>query len=211
MTKSQIEEDLRSRAISLYVGPFNYYCGYISDSKGEVFADLGSILEQEARIRGWGRIQKLEDAEALQDKVGELFAEALSQFWLAAKQDEESQSTDEFKAVGWLMWDRDDPNGKENEFFVYGEENPVKSEREQIGYGGDHRGHVWESEKVYIKINGPKVGDIVETTTGLFQVMKHPDSVDDAGITSDGLVRSYCAYCGTESYEHLPNCKGARG
>ena len=92
MTKSQIEEDLRARAISLYVGPFNYYCGYISDSKGEVFADLGSIIEQEARIRGWCRIQKLEDAEALQDKVGELFAEALSQFWLAAKQDAESMA-----------------------------------------------------------------------------------------------------------------------
>jgi len=29
--------------------------------------------------------------------------------------------------------------------------------------------------------------------------------------TRSGLIQSYCTYCGTDSYEHLPNCKGARG
>jgi hypothetical protein len=56
-----------------------------------------------------------------------------------------------------------------------------------------------------------KVGDSIETPSGLFQVMKHPDSVDDSGITSAGLIRSFCAYCGSGNHDHLPNCKGARG
>jgi hypothetical protein len=33
------------------------------------------------RIRGWGRIQYLPDAEKLQDAVGELIARAMTEFW----------------------------------------------------------------------------------------------------------------------------------
>jgi hypothetical protein len=33
------------------------------------------------RVRGWGRIQYLPNPEALQDKVGEMIAEAITDYW----------------------------------------------------------------------------------------------------------------------------------
>jgi hypothetical protein len=39
-----------------------------------------------ARIRGWGRIQYLDNAEKLQEAVGHLVAEALNQLWLSHNQ-----------------------------------------------------------------------------------------------------------------------------
>lgn len=98
---------------------------------------------------------------------------------------------------------------------IYARNNPKrKFNRSPDGYHQPHA-HLcyfyWLAAKQDAEIQNAKVGDIIETPSGLFQVMKHPDSVDDSGITTDGLIHSYCAYCGTESYEHLPNCKGARG
>lgn len=37
------------------------------------------------RVRGWGRISYLPDPEALQDKVGEILGQALTEFWLKHK------------------------------------------------------------------------------------------------------------------------------
>lgn len=83
--------DLRRRALDLYAPPFEFKHGYVFDSKGRMVADDtidysdrpsdsldGAIV---LRIRGWGRISYLPDAEALQDEVGRLLAEALTKFW----------------------------------------------------------------------------------------------------------------------------------
>lgn len=74
--------ELRARAIALYKPPFKFDFGYIWDAGGQMAADQnlnedGQIL----RVRGWGRISYLENAEALQDEVGEVIAIALSDYW----------------------------------------------------------------------------------------------------------------------------------
>lgn len=79
------EPSLREAAMALYKPPFRFYCGYIKDSNGEMVADQDSTNEMKglliARIRGWGRISYMKDAAELQDMVGELVAEALTEFW----------------------------------------------------------------------------------------------------------------------------------
>lgn len=83
---------LRSRALALYMPPFRYEMGYIWDAAGNMVADDDGthIIPSDpketqgcVRIRGWGRIGYMQDASALQDKVGELIAEALTKFWTA--------------------------------------------------------------------------------------------------------------------------------
>lgn len=96
--------ELRRRALFLYMAPFKYEHGYIWDAKREMVADgagrglvellalrqasLPPPTEDELaalRVRGWGRIQhvgeSIDDAANLQDTVGELIAEALTQYW----------------------------------------------------------------------------------------------------------------------------------
>ncbi len=73
--------------MALYTPPFRFERGYILDSTNEMVADNGGIC----RVRGWGRIQKQPNAAALQDKVGELIAQAMTEYWLewlAAPKDE---------------------------------------------------------------------------------------------------------------------------
>lgn len=56
----------------------------------------------------------------------------------------------EYELFGWIMWDKDDPNGfDDNSFFVFGRDNPAAPESEQRLYGGDHQGHVWDSMPLY--------------------------------------------------------------
>lgn len=81
-TTAQPVSELRARAIALYKPPFKFDHGYIWDADGRMVADNnldedGQIL----RVRGWGRISYLENAEALQDEVGEIIAIALSNYW----------------------------------------------------------------------------------------------------------------------------------
>lgn len=81
---------IRQAAFDLYVPPFRHEHGYIFDANNHVVADdagsegAGTIA---ARIRGWGRIQYMDNpkgqAEALQDAVGEIVAEALNAYWTA--------------------------------------------------------------------------------------------------------------------------------
>lgn len=77
-----MSDDLRKRAIDLYKPPFIYHSpsGWIFDGEGRQVLDK---IDETAmlRIRGWGRIGYLENPEQLQDKVGELIAEALTKFW----------------------------------------------------------------------------------------------------------------------------------
>lgn len=73
-------ESLRARAIALYKAPFKFSMGYIWDATDKMVADEikdGVIL----RIRGWGRIQDMPDAANLQDEVGKLIAELLTEHW----------------------------------------------------------------------------------------------------------------------------------
>lgn len=77
-----MSDDLRKRALDLYKPPFKYHpqLGWIFDGEGRQVLDK---IDETAvlRIRGWGRIGYLENPEQLQDKVGELIAEALNEFW----------------------------------------------------------------------------------------------------------------------------------
>ena len=68
--------DLKFKALELYKPPFIFRAGYIHDSAGSMVADEAAL-----RIRGWGRIGRMDNAEELQDKVGELIAEAMTNYW----------------------------------------------------------------------------------------------------------------------------------
>lgn len=72
---------LTKEALSKYTPPFKYSRGYIFDANQRMISDDGDPVESVARIRGWGYLSKFEDAEALQDKIGELMAQALTEFW----------------------------------------------------------------------------------------------------------------------------------
>ena len=71
-------------ALSLYKPPFRYENGWIWDANNQFVADEGGPSHQEprmARIRGWGRIQYLPNPEQLQDEIGRMMAEALTEYW----------------------------------------------------------------------------------------------------------------------------------
>ena len=68
-----------SAAIDLYTEPFTFQHGYIFDAKGSMVADeAGANI---ARVRGWGMIGGMVNAEELQDTVGEIIAKALTEYW----------------------------------------------------------------------------------------------------------------------------------
>lgn len=73
--------DELKRALALYKGPFKHMHGYVFDVNGEMVCDDGDAEDRIARVRGWGRIQKKENPEQLQDSVGDVIALALSEFW----------------------------------------------------------------------------------------------------------------------------------
>ena len=75
------KEELRARALSICKPPFEFKHGYIFDAEGNTVADNpmeGGVL----RIRGWGRISYMEDPEHLQDEIGKIIAEALTEYWI---------------------------------------------------------------------------------------------------------------------------------
>lgn len=83
--------ELRKIALDFYKGPFKFdhMGGYIwalgdKSTKGnQMFADLDAAKERCARIRGWGALQYLKDVDcgALQDEIGVMFAEAITEYW----------------------------------------------------------------------------------------------------------------------------------
>jgi hypothetical protein len=82
MNNEEKNKEIRQRALALYTPPFTFYCGYIKDSAGNTVADEHDVTGMiAARIRGWGRISYLPSAEQLQDAVGEMVAEALTDYW----------------------------------------------------------------------------------------------------------------------------------
>jgi hypothetical protein len=74
--------DLKTRALELYTPPFRYKNGYIFDSQDNMVADDDNVeTSVVTRIRGWGRISYMSQAPQLQDKLGEMVAEALTDYW----------------------------------------------------------------------------------------------------------------------------------
>lgn len=82
--------DIRKVALDLYTPPFRHEYGYIRDANhhmvaGDASSEATGLIA--ARIRGWGRIQYMDKPEmranALQDEVAEMVAEALNAYWAA--------------------------------------------------------------------------------------------------------------------------------
>lgn len=81
--------DIRKVAFDLYTPPFRAEHGYIRDANDQIVADDGAAGEMAgliaSRIRGWGRIQYMDNpkgrAEKLQDEVSNIVADALNAYW----------------------------------------------------------------------------------------------------------------------------------
>lgn len=73
----------REAAFELYQPPFRFESGYIFDAKGRMVSDDGGV-DATARVRGWGHIAYLPNPERLQDEIGAMVAEALTEFWSRA-------------------------------------------------------------------------------------------------------------------------------
>ena len=82
-----MSEPLKTRALALYEAPFTFKRGYVFDSAHHMVSDDGPIAAEDKepgavqRVRGWGRIVYMAEAEALQDTMGEIMAEALNDYW----------------------------------------------------------------------------------------------------------------------------------
>ena len=86
--------ELKKLAIELYKPPFRHIHGYIYDADSCMVADDSAL-----RVRGWGRIQYMDDAEALQDAAGELIAEALTEYWQRRTQPEATAPAQDLSAA----------------------------------------------------------------------------------------------------------------
>jgi len=85
MTETKVSIDkatIQQAALELYTPPFRFAYGFIWDAKDNMVADEAA-KDAAVRVRGWGRIQYRPDSEKLQDAVGELIAEALTEYWTA--------------------------------------------------------------------------------------------------------------------------------
>lgn len=80
MATTTSNNELTASTLRLYRPPFRYERGYIFDANNEMVADSEG-QDVALRIRGWGRIGYMANAEALQDRVGELIAQAITEFW----------------------------------------------------------------------------------------------------------------------------------
>lgn len=72
--------DQQASALALYKPPFRYDHGFIWDANNYMVADSEG-RDVALRIRGWGRISYMTTPEQLQDAVGELIAQAMTEFW----------------------------------------------------------------------------------------------------------------------------------
>lgn len=74
---------LELNAMSIYTPPFRYHRGYIWDSQNNMVADRGDGIAESSmlRIRGWGRISYMQNAEMIQDEIGHIVARALNTYY----------------------------------------------------------------------------------------------------------------------------------
>jgi hypothetical protein len=73
--------DVRDRVLKLYRSPFRHEMGYVWDADGEMVADDKTEGNSVVNVRGWGRIRYMPDSPGLHDAVGEVIAEALTEYW----------------------------------------------------------------------------------------------------------------------------------
>lgn len=80
----------KEQILELYTAPFTHTDGYIFDAKSQMIVDdCGANLEGIVQVRGWGYLNgklNLDDAGDIQDEIGEMIAEALTQYWNKEKQ-----------------------------------------------------------------------------------------------------------------------------
>ena len=93
MSEQQIDRDTVD-ALRLYQTPFRYQHGYIWDANNHIVADSEG-QDVALRVRGWGRIGYKANPEQLQDKVGELIAQAMTEFWQRLLRGNHDHSTDD--------------------------------------------------------------------------------------------------------------------
>ena len=90
-----MKPELKNIALQVYKPPFTYRSGYIWDAKHKMVADRTGGDHQcfdegtgyALRIRGWGHIQYMETefpAGDIQDAIGELIAQAMTDYWRSA-------------------------------------------------------------------------------------------------------------------------------
>jgi hypothetical protein len=76
--------DERKKAMKIYTPPFKHFQGYIHDAEGHMVSDDDEVKRTVAhRVRGWGRISYLPNAEAIQDEIGVMMADALNEYYAA--------------------------------------------------------------------------------------------------------------------------------
>lgn len=73
--------DFKKESLALYKPPFKYYCTYIFDTNDSMVMNSDELTESALVLRGWGRINYMENAEELHDAVGEHIANALTEYW----------------------------------------------------------------------------------------------------------------------------------
>lgn len=115
---SNLDEAIRQVALDYLKPPFKFNRGYIFDAEGHMVADDGDWKNHVVRIRGWGAISYLESPEQLQDMIGTLVAEALTEFW---QRDTYRELCVELMGAlqSVAQWDNFPPTGK---FFESGAE-----------------------------------------------------------------------------------------
>lgn len=76
-------EEIAAEALKLYKPPFKHMHGYIYDAADSMVSDNGVEIDDAMmhRIRGYGRISYMEHPHDLQDAVGVIVAEALTDYW----------------------------------------------------------------------------------------------------------------------------------
>lgn len=74
--------ELTPIAKALYKPPFRFdpHGGFIWDANNQMVCD-DKGQDSTQRVRGWGRIGYMLQAEKIQDEVGRLIAQALTEFW----------------------------------------------------------------------------------------------------------------------------------
>ena len=75
-----MNNDIERKAFDLYKPPFHHRLGYIYDADSRMVSDEAGG-DGAARVRGWGRISYLDDAEDIQDAVGDHIAKAMTEYW----------------------------------------------------------------------------------------------------------------------------------
>ena len=75
-----VERRVMDDAFKLCKPPFFFRVGYIFDDDGNMIADEAGVGAL-ARMRGWGRLGGIKNAEELQDAIGKHIAQAMTEYW----------------------------------------------------------------------------------------------------------------------------------